>query len=66
MKILLFLVFILTSYLNASNIRLIDENYAKQMEGIAYQKECPVSLDDLRIVNVKYLGFELLKGQTYC
>ena len=58
MKILLFLVFILTSYLNASNIRLIDENYAKQMEGIAYQKECPVSLDDLRIVNVKYLGFD--------
>ena len=53
MKILLFLVFILTSYLNASNIRLIDENYAKQMEGITYQKECPVSLDDLRIVNVK-------------
>ena len=58
MKILLFLVFILTSYLNASNIRLIDENYAKQMEGITYQKECPVSLDDLRIVNVKYLGFD--------
>ena len=58
MKILLFLVFILTSYLNASNIRSIDENYAKQMEGITYQKECPVSLDDLRIVNVKYLGFD--------
>ena len=58
MKTLLFLVFILTSYLNASNIRSIDENYAKQMEGITYQKECPVSLDDLRIVNVKYLGFD--------
>lgn len=59
MKTLLFVVFIsFFTYLNASNIRLIDENYAKQMEGIAYQKECPVSLDDLRIVNVKYLGFD--------
>jgi signal peptidase I len=46
------------TYLNASNIRLIDENYSKQMQGITYQKECPVLLDDLRIVNVKYLGFD--------
>ena len=59
MKTLLFLVFIsFFTYLNASNIRLIDENYSKQMQGITYQKECPVSLDDLRIVNVKYLGFD--------
>ena len=59
MKTLLFLVFIsFFTYLNASNIRSIDENYAKQMQGITYQKECPVSLDDLRIVNVKYLGFD--------
>jgi signal peptidase I len=58
MKLFLFVVFILASYLNASNIRVIDENYAKQMQGITYQKECPVSLDDLRIVNVKYLGFD--------
>jgi signal peptidase I len=59
MKTLLFVVFIsLSSYLNASNIRLIDENYAKQMQGITYHKECPVSLNDLRIVNVKYLGFD--------
>jgi hypothetical protein len=51
MKTLLFVVFIsFFTYLNASNIRLIDE--------ITYQKECPVSLDDLRIVNVKYLGFD--------
>lgn len=59
MKTLLFVVFIFSfTYLNASNIRLIDENYAKQMQGITYQKECPVSLDDLRVVNVKYLGFD--------
>ena len=59
MKTLLFLVFIsFFTYLNASNIRSIDENYAKQMQEITYQKECPVSLDDLRIVNVKYLGFD--------
>ena len=59
MKTLLFVVFIsFFTYLNASNIRLIDENYSKQMQGITYQKECPVSLDDLRIVNVKYLGFD--------
>ena len=58
MKLFLFVVFILTSYLNASNIRLIDENYAKQMQGITYHKECPVPLDDLRIVNIKYLGFD--------
>jgi hypothetical protein len=59
MKTLLFVVFIsFFTYLNASNIRLIDENYSKQMQGISYQKECPISLDDLRIVNVKYLGFD--------
>lgn len=58
MKLFLFVVFILTSYLNASNIRLIDENYAKQMQGITYHKECPVPLYDLRIVNIKYLGFD--------
>lgn len=59
MKTLLFVVFIsFFTYLNASNIRLIDENYAKQMQGITYHKGCPVSLDDLRIVNVKYLGFD--------
>ncbi|RWS49917.1 hypothetical protein CKA56_06980 [Arcobacter venerupis] len=28
------------------------------MLGLTYHKECPVSLDELRIVNVKYLGFD--------
>jgi poly-gamma-glutamate synthesis protein (capsule biosynthesis protein) len=44
----------------ANNIKLIDDNYANQMQGISYHKECPVGLDELRIVNVKYLGFDEL------
>jgi hypothetical protein len=42
----------------ASNIKSIDDNYANQMQGISYFQFCPVLLDKLRIVNVKYLGFD--------
>ena len=56
--------FLLLSTLNAnsinniSNIKKIDENYAKTMENVSYHKGCPVPLDDLRIINIKYLGFD--------
>ncbi len=58
MKIYFLVVIFISTYLNASNIKLIDEKYANKMIGLTYHKECPVSLDDLRIVNVKYLGFD--------
>ena len=59
MKLFLFVVFIFISInLNASNIREIDENYAKKMKNISYFEGCPVSLSDLRIVNIKHLGFD--------
>ena len=52
--------FLFLSTLNASstnNIKTIDENYAKTMENISYHKNCPVPINDLRIVNIKYLDF---------
>jgi hypothetical protein len=59
MKLLLFVVFILIGInLNASNIKEIDENYAKKMKAISFHEGCPVSLVDLRIVNIKHLGFD--------
>jgi hypothetical protein len=58
MKFYFLVVIFISTYLNASNIKLIDEKYANKMIGLTYHKECPVSLDELRIVNVKYLGFD--------
>ncbi|QKF66829.1 D-alanyl-D-alanine carboxypeptidase, peptidase M15 family [Arcobacter venerupis] len=58
MKFYFLVVIFISTYLNASNIKLIDEKYANKMLGLTYHKECPVSLDELRIVNVKYLGFD--------
>lgn len=42
----------------ASNIKSIDDNYAKEMKGISHHEGCPVPLSDLQIVNIKYLGFD--------
>ena len=42
----------------ANTINEIDESYAKTMQGLSYKEECPISLSDLRIVNIKYLGFD--------
>jgi hypothetical protein len=54
-----FLVFLfILTHLNASNINLIDKSYANKMIGVTYHKNCPVSLDELRVVNIKYLGFD--------
>ncbi|MDZ7818572.1 MAG: M15 family metallopeptidase [Aliarcobacter sp.] len=59
MKLLLFVAAIFISVnLNASNIKQIDENYAQKMKGVSFHKNCPVSLSDLRIVNIKHLGFD--------
>ena len=54
-----FLVFLfILTHLNASSINLIDKSYANKMIGVTYHKNCPVSLDELRVVNIKYLGFD--------
>jgi signal peptidase I len=59
MKLLLFVVFSFIGInLNASNIKEIDENYAKKMKGVSFHENCPVSLSDLRIVTIKHLGFD--------
>jgi len=59
MKLLIFVAAIFISVnLNASNIKEIDENYAKKMKGVSFYESCPVPLSDLRIVNIKHLGFD--------
>ena len=42
----------------ANTINEIDESYAKTMQGFSYKEGCPISLSDLRIVNIKHLGFD--------
>lgn len=49
---------LLSSALFSNSIKEIDTNYAKSMQGISYHEGCPVALTDLRIVNIKYLGFD--------
>jgi len=41
-----------------ATIRPVDEEYRARMVGVTWQPGCPVPIDDLRIVEMSYLGFD--------
>ncbi len=42
----------------ANDIHLLSNEQKEQMQGVSYHRGCPVELDELRVVSVKYLGFD--------
>ena len=43
---------------NSNRIVPIDDTLKKEMNGASYHNACPVGFDELRVVRVKYLGFD--------
>jgi len=50
--------FSLSVMIFANDIRLLSGEQKEQMQGVSYHGGCPVGLDELRVVSVKYLGFD--------
>jgi hypothetical protein len=50
--------FSLSVMIFANDIRLLSGEQKEQMQGVSYHEGCPVGLDELRVVSVKYLGFD--------
>lgn len=60
-KIIILLV--IMNILNANDIiQTLSLSEQNQMRGVSYHAGCPISLDDIRAVRVKYLGFD---GRTH-
>jgi len=54
---------VIMNILNANDtIQPVSLSEQNQMRGVSYHSGCPISLDDLRLVSVKYLGFD---GSTH-
>jgi hypothetical protein len=42
----------------ANDIHLLSNEQKEQMRGVSYHKGCPIGIDELRVVKIKYLGFD--------
>ncbi|MBN2768555.1 MAG: M15 family metallopeptidase [Campylobacterales bacterium] len=42
----------------ANDIHLLSYKQKEEMQGVSYHKGCPIGIDELRVVKIKYLGFD--------